>query len=330
MAPRYARPSLSAAAKWFAGAACCVAVAAVAVPRAADAQRNNGSVTVDLSVLDALGSPRNIPQLLQPGVRSLMMPNARSSRSSQITRPALSQPRGSAAATPGRVMLKPPSKIKRATPKPRRAAKAAPRTLTRKPAVQRPRAPTPPKIAARPPAKPNLPAVPTPPKAVSVPAPVPPPPAPSVAPPPAVPAAVPPPPPAQNPVSRPAPAAPKQTASLPPPPKRGSGKLAAGQQFRLSFGAGGAKVENAAAAQLDDVAKALTADDSLRLQLLAYSGGGAQTPSQARRLSLSRALAVRSHLIEKGVRSTRIDVRALGNKSEGGPPDRVDVIVTKR
>lgn len=96
------------------------------------------------------------------------------------------------------------------------------------------------------------------------------------------------------------------------------------------FGAGVATVENAAGAQLNSIAKALKTDEALRLQLLAYSGGGAQTPSQARRMSLSRALAVRSHLIKEGVRSTRIDVRALGNKSEGGPPDRVDVIVTKR
>jgi hypothetical protein len=68
----------------------------------------------------------------------------------------------------------------------------------------------------------------------------------------------------------------------------------------------------------------------MRLQLLAYSGGGSQTPSQARRLSLSRALTVRSQLIKQGIRSTRIDVRALGNKSEGGPPDRVDIVVTTR
>lgn len=326
MAPKFARPSLSAAAKNIAATVCFVAAAAFLTPQPADAQRNNGSVTVDLTVLDALGNPRNIPQLLQPGVRSLMMPNARSSRSA---RPSLSQPRGGAAAARGGLMLKPPSKMKRAVAKSRRAAKAAPRTLVRKPAVQRPRPPSPPKIATRPPARPTVPAVPTPPKAASIPAPVPPPPAPSVTPPPAAPVVAPPPP-AQKPVSRPVPEAPKQTASLPPAPKRSDGKLAAGQQFRLSFGAGAAAVQNAAAAQLNDVAKALQADDSLRLQLLAYSGGGSQTPSQARRLSLSRALAVRSHLIEKGVRSTRIDVRALGNKSEGGPPDRVDVIVTKR
>jgi len=96
------------------------------------------------------------------------------------------------------------------------------------------------------------------------------------------------------------------------------------------FGAGAAAVENAAGTQLDNLATALKTNEAFRLQLLAYSGGGTQTPSQARRMSLSRALAVRSRLIKEGVRSTRIDVRALGNKSEGGPPDRVDVIVTKR
>jgi outer membrane protein OmpA-like peptidoglycan-associated protein len=89
-------------------------------------------------------------------------------------------------------------------------------------------------------------------------------------------------------------------------------------------------VENAADTQLDNIAKSLKGNEALRLQLLAYSGGASQTPSQARRLSLSRALAVRSHLIKQGIRSTRIDVRALGNKSEGGPPDRVDLIVTAR
>lgn len=81
---------------------------------------------------------------------------------------------------------------------------------------------------------------------------------------------------------------------------------------------------------MDGIAKSMRGDGALRLRLLAYAGGATQTPSQARRLSLSRALAVRAYLIEKGIRSTRIDVRALGNKSEGGPPDRVDIIITTR
>jgi hypothetical protein len=63
-----------------------------------------------------------------------------------------------------------------------------------------------------------------------------------------------------------------------------------------------------------------------RLQIRAYaastvSDGG----SGARRLSLTRALAVRQYLIDKGIRSTRIDVRALGAPTDGSAADRVEV-----
>jgi outer membrane protein OmpA-like peptidoglycan-associated protein len=68
----------------------------------------------------------------------------------------------------------------------------------------------------------------------------------------------------------------------------------------------------------------------LRLQLMAYAGGADLSSSKARRLSLSRALSVRSFLIEKGVRSTRIDVRALGNKTTDEPVNRVDINIVKR
>ena len=63
-----------------------------------------------------------------------------------------------------------------------------------------------------------------------------------------------------------------------------------------------------------------------RLQLKAYAEATGNDTSKARRLSLSRALAVRSFLIENGLRSTRIDVRALGIARDGGAPDRVDIV----
>ena len=66
------------------------------------------------------------------------------------------------------------------------------------------------------------------------------------------------------------------------------------------------------------------------MQLMAYAGGDGLSASKARRISLSRALAVRSYLIESGVRSTRIDVRALGNKTSTAPVNRVDVMVVER
>jgi len=297
MAHSFARPVLGSAAARLAVTTVLILAAVLMMPFSAGAQRHAGSVSVDLSVLDTLGRPANVPQLLQPSVRSLMMPNARQPAKRSFRQPALSQPRTNTAAFPGQIMLKPPSKMKRAAPARRSATKATPRTLTRKPAVQRLRPPAPPKIAARPVPAPKAPVVP--------------------------------PPPTQKVVSQWVTPAPKQTASL--PPQTGpSGSLAAGQQFRLIFGAGQAAVENAAGSQLDNIAKSLKRNEALRLQLLAYSGGASQTPSQARRLSLSRALAVRSHLIKQGVRSTRIEVRPRGNKSEGGPPDRVDVIVTAR
>ena len=64
-----------------------------------------------------------------------------------------------------------------------------------------------------------------------------------------------------------------------------------------------------------------------RLQLKAYAESSGNDTSKARRLSLSRALAVRSFLIENGLRSTRIDVRALGIARDGGAPDRVDIVL---
>ena len=81
---------------------------------------------------------------------------------------------------------------------------------------------------------------------------------------------------------------------------------------------------------MTQLADRLAGDAVLQVQLLAYAEGDEDNASKARRLSLSRALAVRSYLIDQGVRSTRIEVRALGNKVPEGPPDRVDVFVQKR
>lgn len=97
----------------------------------------------------------------------------------------------------------------------------------------------------------------------------------------------------------------------------------------ILFPAGGAELPGNAGPQLDSVAAVLGADAAVRLQLKAYADGSDGAASAARRLSLSRALAVRGYLIDAGVSSTRIDVRALGSKFEDGPADRVDVISVK-
>ena len=75
------------------------------------------------------------------------------------------------------------------------------------------------------------------------------------------------------------------------------------------------------------MADRLNANEDMRVQLMGYASNSGETASESRRLSLFRALAVRTYLIKKGVRSTRMDVRALGNKTDGGEGNRVDVIL---
>ena len=59
-----------------------------------------------------------------------------------------------------------------------------------------------------------------------------------------------------------------------------------------------------------------------------YAAGTLGDPSMARRLSLSRSLAVRNVLIAEGINSAQIYVRALGSNLTGEPADRVDVTLS--
>lgn len=76
----------------------------------------------------------------------------------------------------------------------------------------------------------------------------------------------------------------------------------------------------------DEVSTALESGAS-RVQLEAYAGTPGDKSSDARRLSLKRALAVRQLFIDSGIPSNRIDVRAMGGAEDKGPDDRVDVFV---
>mgnify|MGYP000091352607 FL=1 len=95
--------------------------------------------------------------------------------------------------------------------------------------------------------------------------------------------------------------------------------------IQLLFEPSDADLSSEARAQLNTLADQLLADDSKVVQLLAYAGDN-ESNAQARRISLSRALAVRGVLMEKGIPSTRMHVRALGNKAKNGNPDRVEII----
>jgi len=106
--------------------------------------------------------------------------------------------------------------------------------------------------------------------------------------------------------------------------------LTIGKSWKIPFIAQEAELPSSSLNTLIGIATALNQNDEVRIQLKAYAANYGDSASHARRLSLTRALTVRSFLIENGVRSTRIDVRALGNKAKNGKSDRVDVFVIKR
>lgn len=195
----------------------------------------------------------------------------------------------------------PPPKVKAAPPPPvvatpaPVAASAPPAPLTvPTPVAAQPQTPRP---------DPGPPPVPAP-----APAPVEPPPAPKVA------VVAPPPPPAPAPAATPVVAVPSPTMS-----DKGA---------RLLFLPDSADIPTTARPTLESIVKLVQSQQDRRILITAYAAGTPETASQARRLSLNRALTVRSFLAEKGVSTARVDVRALGGQVADGPADRVDLELT--
>lgn len=294
-------------------------VAAVPLMSAADAARaqtavnlSTDHVTVDLSVIGEMsgrmppGAAATItPKAGQPRVGGLLVPEARmpTSRLHVAVPPA---PGGN------RIKLRPPGSKrdktaaaprKPASPKKPSPAKPAKKTAAAPPAplTAPPKAPV---VAATPPAKIQPPAAAEP----------------ELKPAPAAKTAA-----ASAPAAQSTPAATEQ-ASTPP----AAAALTEGRAMQVAFAGGASKLPDASKDELTKLAKQLKDNEALRLQLQAYAGGADLSASKARRLSLSRALSVRSFLIENGIRSTRIDVRALGDKTTEEPVNRVDVNIVER
>jgi outer membrane protein OmpA-like peptidoglycan-associated protein len=105
-------------------------------------------------------------------------------------------------------------------------------------------------------------------------------------------------------------------------------KLADG--LRVTFGPDRADLNPATADALRELVHAAPPGDDTTFTVTAYAAGSADDPSTPRRVSLERALTVRSLLIGQGVASVRIYVKALGALAPSiadGPPDRVDIAV---
>ncbi len=117
---------------------------------------------------------------------------------------------------------------------------------------------------------------------------------------------------------------PKETAPTAPvsqAPTR-EAELPVSEANRILFAAEETTLPTDAETKLKSVIAALSGAED-RVQLIAYAD--AKSKSAARRLSLGRALVVRSKLMELGLPNNKIEVRALGLPEDGGPADRVDL-----
>jgi outer membrane protein OmpA-like peptidoglycan-associated protein len=302
-----------------------VAVALLLAAAAANAQEGGtatgstgDSVTVDLSVLESLG-PAPADASRAGGTVRLIPPTGTPSRPAPP--PLTAAPPPPPAELTGGTAPSPP--VTGATPAP---TKSPAETVRR----EEPEAAPPPAVAA------PLPPPQEPPAATAGKK------TPEAPPPPAVAAPLPPPqePPAataRKEAPEPAPPAPAvtpppaQSAALPKPPKAPSAPgFGAGATRSIAYSAGDTRLPDGAQAVLRAAVAALNSDPALRIQLKAYAAGSKEGESPARRLSLSRALGIRSFLIKQGVEPTRIDVRALGSNVPDGSPDRVDVSLVAR
>src|SRR5262249_48800253 len=95
---------------------------------------------------------------------------------------------------------------------------------------------------------------------------------------------------------------------------------------RLTFDPDSSAISDAAKAQLGPLVEKLSTDYMLRVQVLAYAGGGDHASPHPRGVSLARALAMRNYLTEQGITMDRMDIKALGNTAQEEPADRVDLV----
>lgn len=101
-------------------------------------------------------------------------------------------------------------------------------------------------------------------------------------------------------------------------------------RLRLPYPVAATELSSSAQGELEALAVEVGGNDRIRLRLAAYANAGAGSAARARRTSLARALAVRGFLIERGIKASRIDLRALGNMDGAAGADRVDVVLSDK
>jgi|GEM_PF-1027017 len=113
--------------------------------------------------------------------------------------------------------------------------------------------------------------------------------------------------------------------ALPEAPQAATSKTVA--DLQIVFKETETDVPISIAPKLDELAKKIGKN---RVNIAAYAGGPETSGVYPKRVALARGIAVRNYLVSKGnIDVENINVKALGNKNEGGPSDRVDLFIAK-
>jgi len=103
----------------------------------------------------------------------------------------------------------------------------------------------------------------------------------------------------------------------------GKGKLL----LRIVFKKDQVDTTSAPKGPLDKIVSYMKENDGTRIIFQSYASKREGHLSEARRVSLKRALSVRNYIIGKGVDHSRIIVKALGDTLDEEPLDRIDIIL---
>ena len=120
---------------------------------------------------------------------------------------------------------------------------------------------------------------------------------------------------------------PSSTATTPQAPRSPPENVQTPQFLTLSYNSGMLQPNPTNLAVLQGkVLPLLKNNPRWRMQIQAFASPQGKELISARRISLSRALALRSWLLAHGVEPQRLDLRALGLQSDRNPLDRIDLV----
>lgn len=94
------------------------------------------------------------------------------------------------------------------------------------------------------------------------------------------------------------------------------GKLDPGVLLSIDFDADQTGISDFDKDRLAELVQRIMSDGKQRVKVVSYAKGTEKQASSARRISLQRAIAIRSHMIKSGLESIRINVQAVGDKAE--------------